>query len=61
MKGSTAPGEADSKSYPKQGKWGDLPPKEEAKAKQLIGREFPSHYRQAVEEYFKKIAERKRD
>ena len=42
-----------------QGQWGDLPPRQEAKAKQLIGREFPSHYRQAVEEYFKKLAGRR--
>ena len=58
VKGSTAPGETDPKKFNKQGNWGDLPPKEQAAAKNLINREFPSHYRQAIEVYFKKLAGR---
>ena len=36
--------------------WGDLPPKEREQAMQQIGREFPSHYRDAIEQYFRKLA-----
>lgn len=58
VKGSTAPGETDPKKLSKEGRWGDLPEKEQAKAKNLINRNFPSHYRQAIETYFKKLANR---
>ena len=58
VKGSTAPGLTDPKSLSKQGKWGDLPEKEQAKAQNLINRNFPSHYRQAIESYFKKLSNR---
>jgi hypothetical protein len=36
--------------------WGDLPPKEREEALQQIGREFPSHYRDVVEQYFRRLA-----
>jgi tetratricopeptide (TPR) repeat protein len=36
--------------------WGDLPPHEREAALQQIGREFPPHYREAIEEYFKRLA-----
>lgn len=58
VKGTTAPGEVDKKDFSKQGRWGDLPEKEQAKAQNLINRNFPSHYRQAIESYFKKLANR---
>lgn len=58
VKGNTAPGETDSKKFGKEGNWGDLPEKQQAAAKNLINREFPSHYRQAIEMYFKKLATR---
>ncbi|MBI1349027.1 hypothetical protein GC163_22375 [bacterium] len=56
VKGTTAPGETDDKKFSKEGRWGDLPEKEQTAAKNLINREFPSHYRQAIETYFKKLA-----
>jgi len=56
IKGSTAPGNVDSKKLSKKGGWGGLPPKAEARAKNIINRNFPAHYRQAVEMYFKKLA-----
>jgi len=59
IKGATAPGEVDPKEFKKQGGWGALPPKEEARAKNLLNQEFPAHYRQAVEQYFKKLATRR--
>ena len=58
VKGSTAPGEIDPKKMSKAGDWGDLPPKEEARAKNMINRKFPAHYRQAVEQYFKTLAKK---
>ncbi|OYW21514.1 MAG: hypothetical protein B7Z55_05715, partial [Planctomycetales bacterium 12-60-4] len=58
VKGATAPGETDDKKFKKEGKWGDLPEKQQAEAKNLINRDFPSHYRQAIETYFRKLAGR---
>lgn len=58
VKGTTAPGETDDKKFGKEGRWGDLPEKQQTAAKNLINREFPSHYRQAIETYFKKLATR---
>jgi hypothetical protein len=59
VKGSTAPGEVDERKLSQQGGWGALPPKEEERAKNLINQNFPNHYREAVEEYFKKLANRR--
>ena len=56
--GLKGPGNVDSKRFRAQANWGTLPEKEQAKAKNLINRNFPAHYRQAVEEYFKKLADR---
>jgi hypothetical protein len=36
--------------------WGDLPPHAREEALQQIGREFPPHYREAIEHYFKRLA-----
>ena len=36
--------------------WGDLPPKEREEAMQQIGRDFPAHYREVIEEYFRELA-----
>jgi hypothetical protein len=36
--------------------WGNLPEKDREKALQDIGREFPSHYREIIEEYFRQLA-----
>ncbi|MDZ4820895.1 MAG: hypothetical protein SGJ20_18165 [Planctomycetota bacterium] len=37
--------------------WGDLPAKEREEAMQQIGKDFPSHYRDIIESYFRRIAE----
>lgn len=58
VKGSTAPGEVDKKKFSKEGQWGNLPEKKQAEAKNLINRNYPSNYRQAVESYFKKLSGR---
>jgi tetratricopeptide (TPR) repeat protein len=58
VKGATAPGEVDKKDIGNKAGWGTMPPKAAAKAKNVINRNFPSHYREAIEQYFKKLANR---
>jgi len=58
VKGQTAPGEVDMKDIGNKAGWGALPPKEQAKAKNIIDRELPPHYRNAIEQYLKKLATR---
>lgn len=58
VKGTTAPGEVDKKDIGNKSGWGALPPKEQAKAKNIIDRELPPHYRNAIEQYLKKLATR---
>ncbi len=36
--------------------WGDLPPRQREEALQQIGQEFPAHYRDMIEQYFRKLA-----
>jgi hypothetical protein len=36
--------------------WGNLPPKEREEALQQVGREFPAHYREVIEQYFRRLA-----
>ena len=36
--------------------WGNLPPKERQEALQQIGKDFPAHYRDMIEQYFRKLA-----
>lgn len=36
--------------------WGNLPPSQRQEALQQIGKEFPSHYREVIEEYFRRLA-----
>lgn len=59
IKGSTAPGQVDKKKIGTKNGWGALPPKKEAQAKNMINRNFPAHYRQAIEQYFKRLANRR--
>jgi len=49
-------GEVQSKNIGEKSGWGDLPPKEREEAMQQIGKEFPSHYRDIIEQYFRKLA-----
>jgi hypothetical protein len=58
VKGSTAPGNVDKKKVKTEGGWGSLPDKSRARAKDQITRDFPANYRDAVEQYFKKLATR---
>jgi hypothetical protein len=39
-----------------QSGWGNLPPKQREEALQQVGRDFPGHYRDIIEQYFRKLA-----
>ncbi len=54
--GVRGPGNVDAKEIAAKGGWGDLPPKERQQALQQLGEDFPSHYRDVIVEYFRKIA-----
>lgn len=54
--GGKGPGEVTKKGVGSKSGWGDLPPKEREEAMQEISREFPSHYRDAIEQYFRRLA-----
>ena len=51
------PGEVDPKSLGKKDGWGNLPPKDRQEVMQQIGRELPAHFRETIEEYFKRLAQ----
>jgi hypothetical protein len=54
--GGRGPGEVDRKAIGSKSGWGDLPPKQREEAMQQIGKDFPSHYREVIEQYFRKLA-----
>jgi hypothetical protein len=51
-----APGKVDPKDIGDGADWGDMPDKQREQALQDVGREFPSHYREVIEEYFRRLA-----
>lgn len=51
------PGEVDPKEIGKRDGWGNLPPKDRQEVLQQIGRELPAHFRETIEEYFKRLAQ----
>ncbi len=59
IKGETAPGEVDESDIGSQQGWGALPPKDQARAKNEINRNYPAHYQDAIEQYLKKLAKRR--
>ncbi len=54
--GANGNGDADRKNQSDNGSWGNLPPAERQEALQQIGRDLPTHYREAIEAYFRKLA-----
>jgi tetratricopeptide (TPR) repeat protein len=54
--GGRGPGEVRKKDLGAGDGWGNLPPHEREAALQQIGREYPPHYREAIEQYFKRLA-----
>ncbi|MDR1963259.1 MAG: hypothetical protein LBQ50_05730 [Planctomycetaceae bacterium] len=51
-----APGQVDRRDFDSDGHWGDLPPKEREEALLRIEKEFPAHYRDIIEQYFREMA-----
>jgi hypothetical protein len=54
--GGKAPGDVDKKDVGHKSGWGNLPPKQREEALQQMGKDFPPHYREAIEQYFRKLA-----
>jgi hypothetical protein len=54
--GGRGPGNVDRRNLGNSSGWGDLPPKQREEALQQIGKDFPSHYREVIEQYFRKLA-----
>ena len=50
------PGDVNRRDLERRGGWGTLPPKEREQALQQIGNVFPSHYRDAIQQYFRRLA-----
>ncbi len=55
--GGKGPGDVERRPIGTESDWGNLPPKERDEALQRIGRDFPSHYRDVIEQYFRRLAE----
>ncbi len=53
MKGA---GNVDPKNIGKSSGWGDLPAKDRQEVLQQISKDLPAHYRETIEEYFRKLA-----
>lgn len=54
--GGSGPGEVDQRRIGDRSGWGNLPPKQRQEALQQISKGLPSHYREVIEEYFRKLA-----
>jgi tetratricopeptide (TPR) repeat protein len=54
--GASGKGDVDRKNLDARGGWGNLPPAERQEAIQQISRDLPTHYREAIEAYFRKLA-----
>lgn len=52
-----APMQVEQRDIGSKSGWGDLPPKEREQALQQIGREFPTYYRELIEQYFRELAD----
>jgi len=49
-------GNVDRREFSQGDNWGNLPPKEREEALLKIEKEFPSHYRDIIEQYFREMA-----
>jgi len=54
--GGRGPGQVTRRDVGEKTGWGNLPPKQREEALQQVGREFPSHYQDIIEQYFRKLA-----
>jgi hypothetical protein len=56
QRGIAAPAPANGQGDAEPSAWGGLPPRERDQALQQIGRDFPAHYRDLIEQYFRELA-----
>ena len=56
--GGTGPGNVTKKDIGDKTSWRDLPPKKRREAMQQIGKDYPPHLREVIEQYFKRIADK---
>ncbi len=54
--GGSGAGDVDRKRIEQRDGWGNLPPAERQQALQQISQDLPTHYREAIEAYFRKLA-----
>lgn len=54
--GGKGTGKVPPRKLESEADWGNLPPKQREEALQQISKEFPSHFREVIEEYFRKLA-----
>jgi hypothetical protein len=59
--GGTGPGNVTKKDIGDKTSWGDLPPKKRRQAMQQISKDYPPHYREIIEQYFKRLATENND
>lgn len=57
--GGRGPGRVVKRNVGAKSGWGNLPAKDREEALQQVGREFPAHYREVIEQYFRKLADKK--
>ena len=55
--GGKPPMKVDQRDIGNQPGWGDLDAKQREQALQQIGREYPAHYRELIEQYFRELAD----
>ncbi len=54
--GGRGPGDIDPKQLGSKSGWGNLPPAARQEVLQQIGKDLPAHYREILEEYFRRLA-----
>jgi len=54
--GGSGPGNVTPRNIGRGSGWGNLPPREREEAMQEITKNLPAHYRDVIEEYFRKLA-----
>lgn len=59
--GGQGAGDVEKRNLGDEDGWGNLPPKQREEALQQIGQDFPAHYRDVIEQYFRKLADEGRE
>ncbi|QDU61119.1 hypothetical protein Pan216_19730 [Planctomycetes bacterium Pan216] len=54
--GASGEGKVNERRFKEGDSWGNLPDKERQRIMQELGRDYPGHYRDAIEEYFRRLA-----